>query len=116
MSDLDFQGYYSDALGLFGGNVSYFRLALLGLVVWLGWGHWTNIFAAVKKFVVRLIADLKSVTPVPTVDPTIATAGGDPLPSLQAMTTWAVHNSTPEVLGKITALYQDLQAAGKGSK
>lgn len=122
MGVIDFQGYYNDALGLFGGNVSYLRLVFIGVIVWLGWGHWASIFASAKKAITHFIAEFKTLkqpaSPSTASAPVtyVAQPVEDPLSSLQAMTTWAVRSGTPEVLSKVTALYQDLQAAGKGSK
>ena len=116
MPELDLQGYYNDALGIFGGNASLFRLAFVGLIVWFGWGHWTKIFAYVKEALAKLLAGVKVPQTTAPAAEVMPSPTNDPLPSLQAMTVWAVHNSTPEVLSKVTALYQDLQAAGKAGK
>lgn len=115
--DIDFQGYYNDALALFGGNTSFFRIALIALVVYLGWGHWASIYESVKKAISHFIEEFKAKkAAAPSKADSSKVAAEDPLSSLQAMTTWAVKNSTPEVLGKITALFQDLQSVGREKK
>ena len=56
MPELDLQGYYNDALGIFGGNASLFRLAFVGLIVGFGWGHCTKICAHAKEAIAKHLA------------------------------------------------------------
>jgi Sec-independent protein translocase protein TatA len=75
---------------------------------------------SVKKLV-GLFASTKQAVTNPTPAQTqqieaIETGVDKSLDSLQSLTRWAVHDAGPEVLGKVTALYQDIQKKVKEDK
>lgn len=97
-------------------------LAIIFLTVVLYFG--APIIQVVAPLLGQLIAWLRTLAKPLETKAAAAVAGisiapsvGDPLPAVHQLTEWAVKNGTPESLAKVTALYQDIQAAAqKGAR
>lgn len=99
--------YANEVAGIFGISHGLVKIIALAIVVWLGWDAWPKVGSVLAALAKKLFDSVKSAhKDVPTKD----AENVDPLDSLQSMTRWAVKKSSSEVLGKITALYADLQA------
>lgn len=106
---MSFEQIAQDVAGIFGISHGLVKVIALALVVWLGWDAWPKIGSAIAAAVKHFIESVKKHKPVHSAD----VSSSDPLDSLQSMTRWAVKSGSAEVLGKITALYVDLQASAR---
>lgn len=107
---------FASSLEVFASENKLLTLAIVAAVTLGG----PQLKAMLLSVVASIKAALSGIQPAPTPSPLPqpVNPGSDvaaAIASLQTVTLWAVKNGSPEILAKVTSLYQDLAAKEKAT-